>query len=442
MTTSDSRGLHLSTSSPEAAASYRTGIDLLLSAWPGAILALDAAVAADESFALAHAARARALAGRGEIEGAKAAAATAQARVAARGSDRERSHVEAITLAVSGRVRDAIDRTLAHLEAWPRDAMILSLPLGAFGLFAFSGMADHDQARVDLCERHAGAYAEDDWWFLTYRGWSQTENGSVGLGRALSERAYALRRENANAVHALSHAMFEDGGSGDATRLIDDWLPGYDRSGGLHGHIAWHQALCALDAGDVARALSIHEAHIRPPANAGAAINVVTDGASFLWRLDAYGHGAPRALWDEIARHASRAYPDGGNAFVEAHLALIAAATGDEAALRHRLDAVAARGSASDPAVVALGRAALAFAEGRHAQCAAILGPVAGEMSRIGGSHAQREIVEDTLLVALMRAGEAASAARILDERLHRRPSPRDARWRAGLAAAGPGSPQ
>ena len=36
---------------------------------------------------------------------------------------------------------------LGHLDRWPRNALILSLPLGAFGLFAFSGMADHDQAR-------------------------------------------------------------------------------------------------------------------------------------------------------------------------------------------------------------------------------------------------------------------------------------------------------
>jgi hypothetical protein len=52
---------------------------------------------------------------------------------------------------------------------------------------------------------------------------------------------------------------------------------------------------------------------------------------------------------------------------------------------------------------------------------------------RIGGSHAQRQIVEDTFIVALMRGGELARARTLLDQRLHRRPSPRDARW---LAAA------
>jgi hypothetical protein len=48
---------------------------------------------------------------------------------------------------------------------------------------------------------------------------------------------------------------------------------------------------------------------------------------------------------------------------------------------------------------------------------------------RIGGSHAQRELVEDTYIVALMRSGELPRARALLDARLHRRPSLRDARW-------------
>jgi hypothetical protein len=60
---------------------------------------------------------------------------------------------------------------------------------------------------------------------------------------------------------------------------------------------------------------------------------------------------------------------------------------------------------------------------------------MAGEVARIGGSGAQREVVEDTLLVALIRSGEAAKARALLDERLHRRPSPRDTLWKSQIAA-------
>ena len=79
-------------------------------------------------------------------------------------------------------------------------------------------------------------------------------------------------------------------------------------------------------------------------------------------------------------------------------------------------------------------RAARAFAEQDYLRCAAILEPVATDVVRIGGSHAQREMIEDTLLIALMKGGEAQKARDLLDRRLHRRPSPRDARWRAAVA--------
>ena len=102
---------------------------------------------------------------------------------------------------------------------------MLSLLLGAFGLYAFSGLADHDAARVAICERHISHYGED-WWFLSYLGWAHTEAGHLGIGRGITERSLRLRPENANAAHGLSHAQFEQGdtclraGYGDRAKLL------------------------------------------------------------------------------------------------------------------------------------------------------------------------------------------------------------------------------
>jgi hypothetical protein len=418
----DRRGLPLSTPSDRAAERYRDGVDLLLAAWPGAAEVIDEAIAADPDFALAHAARARLHAIRAEPAAARARIAAATDLVVRRGTDRERSHVAVLSLAVHGRSAEALERALAHADSWPRDALILSLPLGAFGLLAFSGMADHDQARVDLCERHARHFAEDDWWFLTYRGWSHTENGAVAHGRALAERGFALRRENANGAHAVSHALYEAGAGEEAECLIAGWLPGYGRSGPLHGHIAWHAALGALERRDTERALAIYGEHVQPSVSAGMAINLVTDSASFLWRLQAYGHAVPEGLWQAAASYAAAAFPQAGSAFVDPHMAMLEAL-------------VEAGTMAAGLVVPAACRAALAFANADYAGCARILEPLAREVVRIGGSGAQREMFEDMLLLALMRSGEATKARDMLDRRLHRRPSPRDAAWRAQLAA-------
>jgi hypothetical protein len=120
-------------------------------------------------------------------------------------------------------------------------------------------------------------------------------------------------------------------------------------------------------------------------------------------------------------------------------MALIEAATHDRHAIEQRVAAltrlVEAGSLAAGPVVPAICLAALAFADEDYAGCARILEPVAAEIVRIGGSGAQREVIEDTLVVALMRSGEVAKARTLLDRRLRRRPSPRDTRWHSRLTA-------
>jgi len=432
----DRYGLALSTSSAQAAAAYIDGVDRMLAAWPGAEDALDAAISADPDFALASIARARVHFVNAQVKPAQALAAQARELVARNGTERERSHVETLALAMEGKPAAALDHALAHLERWPRDAMIMVLPLGAFGLFAFSGMSDHDSARVELCERYAHHYG-DDWFFLTYLGWSHTENGNVRHGRAITERAFALKNGNAHAVHALAHAMFEDGSGDDADRLIADWLPSYDRVGLMHGHIVWHQALVALEQGDAGRALDIYVARLQPHLTTAPPINSVTDSVSLLWRLTAYGHEVPKNLWTDAAGHAEQSFPKAGVPFADMHVALAAAATGNDDLLGRRVGELEQRLASgrlvTGPVLPVIYRALQAFGAGDYDGSASLLAPSAHEVVRIGGSHAQREIIEDTLILALMKSGRAKEAGAIIDERLHRRPSPRDAAWRSVL---------
>ncbi|MCK1653034.1 tetratricopeptide repeat protein [Bradyrhizobium sp. 149] len=436
MALEDRYGLPLSTSSPEAAFAYREGIDLMLAGWTGTAETLERAIAIDPDFALPHIARARVHAFYQQGDLARSKAARAREIVAKRGMERERSHVETLSLAIEGRLPEAIAATLKHVEAWPRDALVLSLPLGAFGLFAFSGMADHDRARQELCEHLAHHYGED-WWFLTMYGWAMTENGDVSRGRGVTERGFDLRRHNAHAAHAVLHAMFEDGSIEAADQLVDDWIPCYERAGILHGHIRWHQALGALEHGDAARALAIYADVLQPKATQAPPLNVITDAASLLWRLSAYGHAVPRALWIEGDAAAQKLFPKSSLPFADVHMALFAAATQNREALATRLAVIEQRlGDGKLPAgpvVPAVCRALAAFADEDYAACVQLLAPVLGEVVRVGGSHAQRELIEDTFIVALMRSGELPRARALLDARLHRRPSLRDTRWQAAM---------
>ena len=73
------------------------------------------------------------------------------------------------------------------------------------------------------------------------------------------------------------------------------------------------------------------------------------------------------------------------------------------------------------------------MAAGDNRAAIRILEPLMPDVVRIGGSHAQRELWEDMLIVACLRGGETRKARALIDRRLHRRPSARDRKWLAML---------
>jgi hypothetical protein len=426
----DRYDLPLTTTSDRAAAHYRDGVDCLLSAWHGGEQAFDRAIEADADFALAHIARARVH--QLNMQGNEARAMAAHAGVlAAAASPRERQHIAIMTAVIEGRPNDAVSGAEAHLEEYPRDALVLSMLLGAFGLYAFSGRPDHDAARLAICERVATHYGED-WWFLGYLGWSNTEAGNFGIGRALSERAMSLRAENANGAHGLSHAMVEQGDMAASRDYLSRWLPAHDRKSFLHGHLWWHVSLTALDEGDLDTALAIYEQQIKPANRPYPPMNLFTDGASLLWRLSLAGKDGLEPHWRDVAAYGNRYFPQAGAHFADVHHALSAAAIGGDTldGRLAQLEARAAEGKlAPGRAAIDICRGMRAFADGDNAGAIRLLEPAMAEVVRFGGSHAQRELWEDTLIVAYLRGGHAAKAAGLISSRLERRPSARDTAW-------------
>ena len=78
--------------------------------------------------------------------------------------------------------------------------------------------------------------------------------------------------------------------------------------------------------------------------------------------------------------------------------------------------------------------------DGKYADAAILLHDVSPGLDSLGGSAAQREVLEETLLLCLVRDGQIEVARQLLDGRLARRPSPLDGRRRDLLAASPLGS--
>jgi hypothetical protein len=426
--------LPVTCASAAAVDDYVAAVDLLLAAWPGAEARLERALAADPDFALAHIARARLLQLHARMPEAKAEAALAQS-LGERVTPRERRHIEAITLSINGAAADAFAAVRAQAAEYPRDAVPLSLALGVFGLLGFSGRRDHHEAQLALLKELAPHW-DEDWWFLGYLGWAYIETGEVAKGTDLVERSLAGNPRNAHAAHQRIHGFFEAGDAENGAGFIENWLPDYDRAGHLHCHLSWHLALFELARGNAERARSIYLDGIRPTVAQAAPMLVLADSSSFLWRWRFYDLGPSLDQeWAEVAAHARRHFPQASLAFADIHAALAEAGISDDDGLQSRISGLQslARDGRLPPGAVAANLCAgmAALGRGDNAEAAEILEPALADLSRIGGSHAQREIVEDSLIIAYLRFGEPAKAAPLLRARLGRRPSPRDEAWLA-----------
>jgi hypothetical protein len=122
-------------------------------------------------------------------------------------------------------------------------------------------------------------------------------------------------------------------------------------------------------------------------------------------------------------------------AFADIHAALAEAGVSDDDGLQSRVSGLQslARDGRLPPGEVAPNLCAgmAALGRGDYSEAAQILEPALADLPRIGGSHAQREIVEDSLIVAYLRSGQSAKAALLLHARLGRRSSARDEAWLA-----------
>jgi hypothetical protein len=167
---------------------------------------------------------------------------------------------------------------------------------------------------------------------------------------------------------------------------------------------------------------------------------VVVDSGALLWRGRVTGAWTDDLPVGDVRAHAPEEWltaPPTG--FAAMHSAVLLAADGDSAALARLADHAARSEDRVFRDVVApLCTGLGSVVEERWNAAAATLTGVVATMDPLGGSKAQREVVEDTLVHALAMAGRTEEAAAVLDRRLSRRSSALDARRRAAVAGTHP----
>ena len=415
----DRHELPLSTTSPAARDAYLQGCEAKLTMYPGAIEWFDRAIAADPGFALAHVAKAHLLLERGDAAAARSSMAEAKS-LAAAVSTREASHIAFFDRLVAGDGEGALSALPAHLDAWPHDVVVLGTTAFTNGLIGSSGRAGQKRALLALLEGLASSYG-DDWWFTAHYGMALSENGQREAARPIIDRSLAQNPKNPWAAHARAHLCYEEGDPAAARAFLAAWLPGYPRDGTLYSHLSWHLALGHLEVGDATAALALFGDSFSPDVHSGPPRGKVNDAVSFLWRWELAGHPRDAGAWRAMHDFANMAFPRAGAAFSDMHIALTQVTAGSEEALAERagqMEALARQGRYPSGSMVPT--VAAAFAAFERQDFAAVieaLEPIVGQLERIGGSRAQLDLVEFTLLKAYLSADRAGEAHRMLRAR-------------------------
>ena len=281
----------------------------------------------------------------------------------------------------------------------------------------WSGTKHQIAALMDSLAPHYG----DDFWFLAHHAMALSEDGQLAAARPKIERSVATNPNNAHGTHGFAHVCYESGEPDTARTYLSSWLATYPRDGFFHGHLSWHLSLCEIQAGNRAEALSLYRDAIALDRHSGGPQQRMSDGAAFLWRFELAGHPRDAAAWRAMHDYANSALPSPGSGLADLHVILAQAVMGDAAGLDARAyqieDLARAERYPSGSYLPALSRGFAAFERGDFTGAIEMLAPLARENERIGGSRAQHDLIEFTLLKAYLNADRLDEARRLLSAR-------------------------
>ena len=416
----DRYGLGLSTASAAARDAYVEGSDLALTFYPGAAEAYDRAIVADPGFALRHAREGPGAAAARRLHGGSGGPGRPPRTWPPVCLSARPVISHSSTFCFAGRTDAAITALYAHLTAWPRDALVVASGANPNGLIGGSGRIGQKHQIAALMDSLAPHYG-DDFWFLSYHAMALSEDGQFAVARAKIEQSLAANPNNAHGAHGFAHVCYESGEPDAARTFLSTWLATYPREAFFYGHLSWHLSLCEIEAGEWTRALQLYRDAMALDRHSGGPQQKVSDGAAFLWRSELAGHPRDLAAWHALYDHANSALPRPGNGLADLHVILAQAVMGDDAGLDARarqMEELAREGRyPSGSYLPALACGFVAFERENFSAAIETLAPLAGENERIGGSRAQHDLIEFTLLRSYLSADRLEEARRLISAR-------------------------
>jgi tetratricopeptide (TPR) repeat protein len=340
-------------------------------------------------------------------------------------TDGERRHVEAAAKLLDGDLHTA-GTLLADLVAeQPRDALALAV---GHQIDFLTGNA------TSLRDRIGGAlpaWSTADPHYANLLGmyaFGLEECGHWELAEQTGLRSMELDAADVWSIHAVGHTHEMRASYDDGIAMLDRRRGNWDQGNLLRVHIWWHYCLFLLEAGRYREALDLYDERLAPTDE--STVTEVGNAASLMWRLHLLGENVGDR-WAKLSATWPPRMTIPFNAFNDIHAVMSYVGAGEDnlaadlVADRRRY--VAEVGPATNIAMTArvglpICEALLAFGRGRYEEAVDQLWPIRRHVHEFGGSHAQRDVVQRTLVEAAIRAGRTAQARTLVGERISVRP--------------------
>jgi tetratricopeptide (TPR) repeat protein len=420
----DAQGHYLSGATAEVASTYDRAVRAFNLVYGDAVRLFDAAREAAPDFAMAHLGKAWVFSVANDPGLRAQAAALVETARPLPLDEREQAHLAALTHLVEGARAAAVKVLDRHLMRYPFDLVAhqgAALTDGFLGRFHW--VRDRSARALPFWSKYQPGYGT----LLAMHGFGAEEAGDYTRAEDESREAAELEPLSFWPHHTVAHVMEMTGRPEDGL----GWMAAREKlwSGPGHMnevHIWWHKALFHLELGQYDAALALYDGPMRATQRPVALS--LTNATALLWRLDILGCDIGErwceqaALWQD---HAD------GNClvFADIHAAMAELRSGHEALAERRLEAMrktAANGVEAASLYRTVGipivEGLAAFHRGAWAEVVELLLPVRFDLWQIGGSHAQRDVVNWTLTEAAIRAGQRDIALSLAHERLATRP--------------------
>ena len=339
-------------------------------------------------------------------------------------NEREQAHLAALSYMVQGSRAAAVAVLDRHLMHYPFDIIAhqgAALIDGFLGRFPW--IRDRSARALPLWPKDQPGYAT----LLAFHGFGLEEAGDYTRAEDESRAAAELEPLSFWPHHTVAHVMEMTGRPEDGLGWMAAREPLWSTPGHMNQvHIWWHKSLFHLELGQYDAALALYDRPMRATQRPVALS--LTNATALLWRLDTLGCDIGDR-WPEQA-DLWRDHADGKClVFADIHAAMAELRSRREALVERRLEAMRETAASSLEAAGLYGTVGIpvvqglrAFHRGAYAEAVESLLPVRVDLWQIGGSHAQRDIVDWTLTEAALRAGQRDVALSLAYERLAARP--------------------